>query len=156
MQLPERLGPERENELYGFLENLPNHLPFFVELRHPGWFAERQHTSLFRNLHDLHIGAVITDTAGRRDACHMHLPVRKAFIRFVGNDLHPNDYQRIDDWAERIRHWIENGLEEVYFILHMRDEALTPQFYPYVVERLNAVCDAAIPPPVSHQAPELF
>jgi uncharacterized protein YecE (DUF72 family) len=156
MQLPERFGREREAELYGFLESLPEGLPFFAEVRHPAWFQEPQRTRLFRTLHDLRIGAVITDTAGRRDACHMYLPVRKAFIRFVANGLHPTDFSRVDAWADRLQHWLNNGLEEVYFFLHMPDEATVPQLSRYVVERLNAVCGAELQPPVWHQPPELF
>ncbi len=48
--------------------------------------------ALYNNLRNLGMGLIITDTAGRRDVVHMHLPVPRALIRFVGNSLHPTDY----------------------------------------------------------------
>ena len=55
---------------------------------------------------------MITDTAGRRDCAHMHLTIPKAFIRYVGNSLHPTDYTRIDVWVERMKYWLDHGMEE--------------------------------------------
>ena len=156
MQLPEWFGPERQTELYDFLESLPSGTNLFIELRHKDWFLEPQKTELFRTLQNLKVGAVITDVAGRRDCCHMHLTVRKALIRFVANSLHPTDYTRIDAWAERIRYWLDNGLEEVYFMLHVQDETFTPELSIYAAERLNEVCGADLPVPVWKAPPELF
>jgi hypothetical protein len=92
----------------------------------------------FLNKHS--IGAIITDTAGRRDCAHMRLTIPKAFIRFVGNSLHPTDYSRIDVWAKRVKNWLDNGLKELYFFMHMHDEALSPELTAYLVEKLNEVC----------------
>ncbi|MCW3073288.1 MAG: hypothetical protein JWP69_357 [Flaviaesturariibacter sp.] len=156
MQLPEWFGPERQTELYDFLEALPPGTDFFIEVRHKDWFLEPQQTELFRTLQDLNVGAVITDVAGRRDCCHMQLTVKKALIRFVANSLHPTDYTRIDAWAERIRYWLDNGLQEVYFMLHVQDETFTPELSIYATERLNEVCRLNLPVPVWKAPPELF
>jgi len=71
IQLNESFSPERKNELFSYLKTLPDDLSFFVEVRHPQWFAdERAKHELFSFLEDRHIGVVITDTAGRRCGTH--------------------------------------------------------------------------------------
>ncbi len=82
------------------------------------------------------MGAVITDTAGRRDCAHMHLTIPKAFIRYVGNSLHPSDYNRCDAWVERMKHWLKTGAQELYFFMHMHDEATSPELTVYLVDKL--------------------
>ena len=137
LQVSDQYGPSRRDALFDYLESLPGDLTFFLEVRHPAWFAD---AALFQKLRGLRIGAVITDTAGRRDCAHMHLTVPRAFIRFVGNSLHPSDYTRIDRWVERIRHWLDHGLEDLYFFMHMHDEATSPELTVYLVDRLNTAC----------------
>ena len=95
---------------------------------------------LFDTLRSLNIGAVITDTAGRRDCAHMELTVPKTFIRYVGNSLHQTDYTRTDEWIKRIKYWLDNGLQELYFFMHMHDEAFSPELTVYLVDKLNAAC----------------
>ncbi len=92
---------------------------------------------MFDTLKSLNMGAVITDTAGRRDCAHMHLSIPKTFIRYVGNSLHPSDNTRIDAWVERIKYWLDNDLEELYFFMHMHDEATSPELTVYLVDKMN-------------------
>ena len=99
---------------------------------------------LFR---DLGIGTVITDSAGRRDCVHMKLTAPVAFIRFVGNNLHPTDYTRINAWAGRLKSWIDKGLREIYFIIHSPDELYAPELALYAVEELNRQCGTSLKPP---------
>ena len=77
---------------------------------------------------------------------HMHLTIPKAFIRFVGNSLHPTDYPRIDHWAARFKKWLDAGIEEIYFFMHMHDEGLSPELTQYVVEQFNKKCGLDLPP----------
>lgn len=130
-----------EREFYEYLESLPRDIQFFVEERWPGFFADAAlKKRYYARLTELGIGTIITDAAGRRDVLHMRLTVPKAFIRFVGNSLHPSDYPRIDDWANRIKKWLKEGIDEVYFFMHMHDEGKSPELTQYVVERFNKVC----------------
>ena len=85
-------------------------------------------------------GFIITDTEGRRDMAHMYLTIPKAFIRFVGNSLHETDYERCDKWVKRINYWLNNGIKELYFFMHMHDEATSPELTVYLIEKLNKVC----------------
>ncbi len=91
-------------------------------------------------LHELGIGTVITDTPGRRDVLHMRLTAPVAFIRYVGNNLHPTDYQRIDAWVDRIKSWVDKGLREIYFFTHNPEELTSPEMCRYVVEQFNKKC----------------
>jgi len=117
---------------------LPDDARVCLELRHPDWFLKKEHTKeIYQILEELRLGTVITDTAGRRDALHMGLTIPVAFIRFVGNDLHPSDYERIDDWIERIGDWVEKGLETLYFFMHQPSEANSPVLTRYMAEKLN-------------------
>ncbi|PWT72323.1 MAG: DUF72 domain-containing protein [Bacteroidetes bacterium] len=141
VQVNELFGPKRKTELFDFLSNLPDDKQFFLEVRHPDWFAKDAiRKELFEKLRTLNIGAVITDTAGRRDCCHMTLTIPKAFIRFVGNSLHPTDYTRCDAWVKKVSHWLENGMKEIYFFMHMHDEATSPELTVYLVDKLNKEC----------------
>lgn len=139
MQVSDTFSPKRKEELFDFLKTLPTDLQFFLEVRHPDWFKKDAiRDELFTTLTSLNMGAVITDTAGRRDCAHMHLTIPKAFIRYVGNSLHASDYTRCDAWIERMKFWLDKGLQELYFFMHMHDEATSPELTVYLVDKMNA------------------
>ncbi len=141
VQVSDSFSPKRKDELFTYLESLPTDLQFFLEVRHPDWFVkEKDREDMLEFLREHKMGAVITDTAGRRDCAHMHLTVPKAFIRYVGNSLHPTDYTRTDAWVERMKFWLDKGMEELYFFMHMHDEATSPELTVYLVDKMNAVC----------------
>ena len=141
IQFSETFSPKRKQELFTYLETLPSNLQYFLEVRHAAWFEkENEKEDLFSFLTEHKMGAVITDTAGRRDCAHMRLTIPTAFVRFVGNSLHPSDYTRIDVWTERIKHWLDRGLQELYFFMHMHDEASSPELTVYLIDKLNSVC----------------
>jgi uncharacterized protein YecE (DUF72 family) len=141
IQVNETFSPKRKEEIFTYLRSLPTDLQFFLEVRHPDWFGKKEiRDELFDTLKEMNIGAVITDTSSRRDCAHMHLSVSKAFIRYVGNSLHPTDFTRCDAWVERIKYWLDNGLQELYFFMHMHDEATSPDLTLYLVDKLNATC----------------
>jgi len=142
VQVSETFSPNRKDDLFKFMLSLPKELQFFLEVRHPAWFSKEKHREeLFDFLSSNKIGAVITDTAARRDCVHMRLTIPKVFIRYVGNSLHRTDYTRSDAWVQRMKYWLENGLQELYFFMHMHDEATSPELTLYLVERLNKECE---------------
>lgn len=141
IQVSDTFSTKRKGELFDYLLSLPTDLQFFLEVRHPDWFGKADiREELFATLKGLNIGAVITDTAGRRDCAHMYLTLPKVFIRYVGNSLHPTDYTRTDEWITRIKYWLDNGLKELYFFMHMHDEAKSPELTVYLIDKLNAAC----------------
>src|SRR5476651_820451 len=138
LQLGDNFTPKSLPDLKAYLEHLPKDVPVFVELRHKEWFSVPENRdNVFNLLKELNIGAVITDASGRRDVVHMELPTPHAFIRFVGNSLHPTDYTRIDEWVERIKQWQQMGLQSVWFLMHQHDERYSPELADYVVEKMN-------------------
>lgn len=138
IQVSDTFSPKRKDELFEYLKTLPTDLQFFLEVRHPDWFKKNDiREEMFNTLHAMNMGAVITDTAGRRDCAHMHLTIQKVFIRYVGNSLHPSDYTRCDAWIERMKYWLDNGLQELYFFMHMHDEATSPELTVYLVDKMN-------------------
>lgn len=141
VQVSDSFSPNRKDDLFKFMLSLPKDVQFFLEVRHPAWFSkEKEREELFEFLSANNIGAVITDTAGRRDCAHMRLTISKAFIRYAGNSLHPTDYARSDVWVKRIKYWLDQGLQELYFFMHMHDEATSPELTVYLVDKLNKEC----------------
>jgi len=141
IQVSDAYSPKRKEELFTFLRSLPTDVQFFLEVRHPDWFGKPLiRDELFETLQALNIGAVITDTAGRRDCAHMYLTVPKTFIRYVGNSLHPSDYTRIDAWTERMKYWLNQGINDIYFFMHMHNEATSPELTVYLVDKMNKEC----------------
>ena len=141
IQVSDAFTPKRKEELFTYFKSLPTDLQFFLEVRHPDWFTKDDvREELVSFLKDNNLGIVITDTAGRRDCAHMYLTVPKAFIRYVGNSLHESDYTRIDAWVKRMKHWLDKGMEELYFFMHMHDEATSPELTVYLVDKMNKQC----------------
>ncbi|RMF24464.1 MAG: DUF72 domain-containing protein [Bacteroidetes bacterium] len=160
LQLPERFGPGRLPVLRRFLERWPEAFPLAVEFRHPGWFTAPHFETLAQTLHQARVGWVITDVAGRRDVCHMGLSAPFSLVRFVGNGLHPTDFQRADQWVERIRHWQSLGLKSLYFFAHQPDNLHAPQMIEYLGHALSGTPNLhfrapTLPPEQSRQL-ELF
>lgn len=151
LQLSDGFGPQRIGQLTYFVNAMPLGLQLFAELRHPGWFAEDELNGLTELLRSANKGLVITDVAGRRDVCHMRLTVPKTMIRFVANDLHPTDYTRVDEWVERIDYWLQNGLTELYFFVHMQEEKYSPELVSYLIDKFNAKCGLDLRKPVTVQ-----
>lgn len=121
IQMSDNFGSKYYLQLETFLRRLPNNHRFFLELRHEDWFNDPiVRRQIFSLLSELNIGAVITDTAGRRDVLHMELPIPEVFIRFVGNGRGRTneDHTRIDSWVSRLKQWQQRGLEKVYFFIH--------------------------------------
>jgi uncharacterized protein YecE (DUF72 family) len=157
LQVSDKYSPKRKENLYKYVETFPKDIQLFLEVRHPDWFAdENEMKELLHLLEKQKIGFVITDTAGRRDCAHMHLSIPKTFIRYVGNSLHATDYTRIDDWIKHIKRWLEKGLQEIYFFMHMHDEAFSPELTVYLVDKLNAECGLDLQKPKFVEAPKLF
>ena len=157
LQVSDKFSPNRKTNLYTYLESLPTDLQFFVEVRNPEWFANKKESEeLISTLTKLNIGYIITDAAGRRDCVHMYLTIPKAFIRFVGNSLHPSDYTRIDEWVNRIKYWLDNGLKELYFFMHMHDEAYSPELSVYLIDKFNNVSGLSLQKPEFIQKPEFL
>ena len=156
LQLSDSFGPKNLDILRKYLHHLPQDFPVFVEVRHKDWFKEANSALLFELLRQLNMGAVITDASGRRDCVHMNLPTPHAFIRFVGNNLHPTDYTRIDEWVERLALWQAQGLQSFYFFMHQHEEKDSPELCRYAIEQLNKRLNLHIKTPAFIESDTLF
>lgn len=157
LQLSDNFGPKNFDVLKTYLEKLPHDYDVFVEVRHPDWYSDiRARRDLFDMLHALKKGSVITDASGRRDCVHMELTRPDAFIRFVGNGLHPTDFSRIDSWTDRLAAWKDQGLKNIYFFLHQHDEKDTPILADYTIKKFNEKLGFALKRPGLIKPPTLF
>jgi uncharacterized protein YecE (DUF72 family) len=142
-----QMSPKNLETIKHFITELPKDIDVFLELRHADWYKDGYNKELYNFLYKAKRGTIITDAAGRRDCVHMHLSTPEAFIRFVGNSLHPTDYKRIDDWVQRIKMWMEQGLKTCYFFMHQHEELHSPELIKYFIEQLNHHCGLSIKAP---------
>lgn len=127
LQLPPHYSPKQSESLIEYLKAWPNELMMSVEFRHPLWFegdgdAER----VWALMSELGIGAVISDTALRRDALHMRLTSPFIIVRFGGYDGHNSDKIRIENWCN----WIDenkDSIQSFHFLVHQTNSIHTPQ-----------------------------
>ncbi|MEO1049112.1 MAG: DUF72 domain-containing protein [Bacteroidota bacterium] len=137
LQLHNNFGPKNFDRLEKYLSEFPEDVPLAVELRNTAWFTDEEVAGQVYSLFEKHnITNIITDTAGRRDLLHMRLTTPTAFVRYVGAN-HESDYSRLDDWIERIKSWMDQGLEKLYFFVHQNHEKESPLLSAYLIERLN-------------------
>ena len=105
-----------------------------VELRHADWFKDE---GIFKYLRSKELSSIISDVSGRRDVLHMNVTSPSVMIRFVGNNFHPTDYTRLDEWISKLKQWSNTGLKEVYFFVHEPDDVSCPEIADYFINQLN-------------------
>jgi uncharacterized protein YecE (DUF72 family) len=100
-------------------------------------------------LSELGIGAVISDTAGRRDALHMRLTTKFLIVRFGGYDGHKSVEERLHLWTERISQLTKNGtpLESFDLLIHTTDSVQTPETCRLFSKLMKETCGLKIKTP---------
>ncbi len=147
LQLAPYFSPRQARVLANFLNILPKNLPMAVEFRHPDWFTNmRVWEETMELLKHHQATTVITDVAGRRDVMHATIPIPKLALRWVGN-AHTSDYTRIDEWVQKFKQWLQEGLEELYIFVHINDNHIAPELANYWITELNKHCQLNLIPP---------
>lgn len=147
LQLHENFKPKDWERLESFLIDFPKGCPLALEVRNEAWFDDKAVLEkLCGTLEKLAMAHIIVDTAGRRDMLHMRLTTPVAFVRFVGAN-HPSDYERLDEWVDRIEEWSLAGLRDLYFFVHQNTEVESPLLAAHFIEKLNQRLGLALPLP---------
>ncbi|MFN3588636.1 MAG: DUF72 domain-containing protein [Spirosomataceae bacterium] len=145
LQLPPTFGPNRLPILKGYLEKLPSDLSISVEFRHPDWFKEEVWEKTCKILQERCVGLVLSDVAGRRDVLHMSITNDTCMIRFVGNELHPTDYERTLHWIEeKLTNWALCAVNKVFIFVHCGDNEQAPELADFWISHLNEKLQAGI------------
>ncbi len=138
LQLHDNFGYKNYERLVDFIEKFPKVIPLAVELRNTEWFNNAAVSDEVSRLFEKNnITNILVDTAGRRDLLHMRLTTPKAFIRYVGANVMQSDRERLDDWMDRLKIWVEKGLRDIYFFVHQNIEMESPFLSAYFIENLN-------------------
>ncbi|MEO6728742.1 MAG: DUF72 domain-containing protein [Candidatus Dojkabacteria bacterium] len=133
LQLSENFSSARFGDLRAFVSLWPKELPIAIELRQESWFQDQK---VLDFLEENNVSSIITDVAGRRDVLHMRLTNSRVIVRFVGNNLHKTDFERLEMWAKKIHEWEEKGMEEIYFYLHEPEETVAPEAADHFIKEM--------------------
>ena len=138
LQLHDNFKYKNFDRLVSFIENFPKAIPLAVELRNTEWFNDIAVSNEVYALFENHqVTNIIVDTAGRRDLLHMRLTTPKVFVRYVGANNPQSDRERLDDWINRLKTWVDQGLRDIYFFIHQNIEMESPFLSAYFIEKLN-------------------
>lgn len=155
MLMPHYMSVNRFDHLQSFLAQLPRDFSAALELRDPEFY---QIPEFYEMLKEYDIPLVVTDSPGRRDVMHQILTSDTLFVRFVGNKLHPTDFERIDQWVDRIVDWMDQGLKDVYFFMHQPApfKYMSAELSAYLIKALNArKPELRLKAPQMHNGPDL-
>lgn len=138
LQLRDNYAYKNYDRLVHFIEKFPKAIPLAVELRNTEWFNNAAVSNEVYQLFEKHQTTnILVDTAERRDLLHMRLTTPIAFIRYVGANNPQSDRERLDDWINRLKIWVDQGLRNIYFFVHQNIELESPFLSAYFIERLN-------------------
>ncbi|MBQ4915160.1 DUF72 domain-containing protein [Maribacter sp. MMG018] len=157
LQMHNNFSPKDWDRVVRFIENWPKEFRLAIEFRHTDWFNDTVVAEeLYHLLEENNVTNILVDTAGRRDIMHMRLTNNEAFIRFVGAN-HKSDYERLDDWVEKLSQWKENGLTNINFFVHQNMEVESPLLASYLIKKLNHrfICNLTVPTTLT-APPSLF
>ncbi|WP_209400276.1 DUF72 domain-containing protein [Pseudozobellia sp. WGM2] len=141
LQMHNNFGPKNWDRVVKFVEYWPKEFSLAMEFRHTDWFNdENVAQELYHLLEENGIANILVDTAGRRDLMHMRLTNNEAFVRYVGAN-HENDYDRIDEWIDRLEDWKNQGLRNIHFFVHQNLELESPLISARFIEKLNKKLD---------------
>lgn len=151
-QFPPHFDYSKKAILFRFLEQWPTDFELALEFRHPSWFKDGEVLPALteylqkKGARGKGIGLVITDVAGRRDVLHASVSAPFTMLRFIGNDLHPTDFQRAKLWAERFSELSNAGMQRAFFFVHEPDDIHAPEMAQTIVQELNEEVGADLLP----------
>ncbi len=142
-QLPPSYSPDSWEDLQLFLQAWPqDRHPLAVEVRHPDWFKEPNHSKLNTLLSQLIIGRVLLDSrpiyncpddpqlnSQRRKPKLPLLPEFTAnfsIIRFISHPQAEFNQSFLREWVTLVQNCLERGIE-VYFFVHCPIEDYSPR-----------------------------
>jgi uncharacterized protein YecE (DUF72 family) len=161
LQLPPGYRADKIADLERWLAAWPREYRLAAEVRHEDWYAEPGESALMELLNRYGAGRVVMDVrpldAGplphadfdlqaardRKPDVPMH-PLRSAgfaLVRYIGHPTFELNGPLLDDWADRVAHWLAEGTE-VYFFCHCPDERQSPGLcreFQRRLERLTAI-----------------
>ncbi|MBT2162944.1 DUF72 domain-containing protein [Zobellia barbeyronii] len=158
LQMHDNFDPKNWDRVVRFVEFWPKEFPLAMEFRHTDWFNdEKVSQELYHLLQENNIANIVVDTAGRRDMLHMRLTNNEAFVRYVGAN-HISDYDRLDDWIDRLDGWKEQGLRNIHFFVHQNMELESPLISAQFIDKLNKKwnTDLHIPKTLQDSTGKLF
>lgn len=146
LQLPPWFDSSRLNELEKFLQLLPSHLPWSVEVRHPSWFQnDSVEAHLNETLVSMKIDRVIFDSRAlfqsppddeieaESQKRKPKSPVRfvrtgnRPVIRIVGRNRVELADRYVEEWLPVLDQWVRDGCRP-YVFTHAPDDAFAPAF----------------------------
>ncbi|MBP0902421.1 DUF72 domain-containing protein [Mariniflexile gromovii] len=137
LQMNDNFAPKDFDRVTKFVEEWPKEIPLAMEFRHTNWYNDASVANeLYQLLETNNISNIIVDSAGRRDIMHMRLTNATAFVRYVGAN-HASDYNRLDDWIDRLKEWKAQGVKEIDFFIHQNIEKESPLLSAYFIRKLN-------------------
>lgn len=139
LQLPPDFKADERTVFDHFIEQLPEGFSYAVEWRHPSWWADSPEAeATFARLEKRNIALICTDVAGRRDLLHARLTADTFFLRFVGNDLHQTDFERVEQWLPIFQKMKKRGLRQLIWVVHQpNDELNAPRLVAHINRRLE-------------------
>ena len=147
LQLPSAFKSSRVKELHRLVEHFPDHIDLAIELRDAMFHANHgAMTDLGNFLANYNVGFAFSDTPERRDILHMMLTNKVAYVRIMGNRLHPTDFHRADEWIARITKWIDLGLEKLFLFVHQPspNKVMSADLVKYIALKLKEQTDTDI------------
>ncbi|MGB5205659.1 DUF72 domain-containing protein [Eudoraea sp.] len=137
LQMHPNFGPKNWDRVVRLADYWPKEFPLALEFRHTDWFNDEYVANeLYNLLEEKNIANILVDTAGRRDIMHMRLTNNEAFVRFVGAN-HKSDYDRLEEWVERLWHWHTLGLTNIHFFIHQNMELESPLLAAFFIKKIN-------------------
>lgn len=154
LQLPPSFSPRQLTDLERFLSELPNDLPYAVEVRHADFFVEPAAGSLNEILQNYGVDRVIFDSRPlysqpASDAAEAvsqrrkpRLPVcpepigERPLVRLIGRNRVAEVEPWIAEWAVRLASWMEAGRIPILFA-HTPDDTFAPVMARRFHERLR-------------------
>ena len=146
LQLPPDFSASETNILESALHQLPNHLPWALEVRHSDWFDSGPHEQqLAQLLTHLNIDWVnfdsrplysqppadeieaISQTRKPRTPLRRTVTGKHPFLRLVGRNRLDDIQPWIDEWAPVIANWLHQHLQPFIFT-HAPDDRFAPEF----------------------------
>lgn len=151
LQMHQNFAPKDFDRVVKFAEYWPKDIPLTMEFRHPSWFEDKKIANELYDLLEKHnISNTIVDTAGRRDLMHMRLTTPWVFVRYTGANT-DSDYTRLDDWIERLKVWVDQGIKGVYFFVHQNLEKESPLLSAHFIKNLNSTFGTSLKIPNEDQ-----